>query len=225
VGTAFEPAAEPKSGFDPLGWAWGQCTAFAAEMAGWVQGDVKGNATNWLSSGKAAGLATSSTPAPGDVAVFSGSLPGSGGYGHVAVVTAVGSGEFDVDQGNVEGVDVASAGQYSDASPYLEGFLVPPNAADAAQTLASAYDVTGLGSVIPAAATATTPTTTTATGATSTSSAGAVLAANAVSGLGNVVDSLQSWFDTPRLIAFGVAAVVLYMGYSSTLQGGPTASA
>jgi hypothetical protein len=145
----------------------------------------------------------------------------------VAVVTGVnGSGdEFSVDQGNVAGLDVESSGQYSTSSPYLEGFLVPPTSTDRAQTLASLADITGAANADPTTTTPTTTTTTAATGATSTGSAGAVLAANAVSGLGNVVDSLQSWFDTPRLIAFGVAAVVLYMGYSSTLQGGPTASA
>jgi hypothetical protein len=220
VTTGFEPAAEPASGFDPLGWAWGQCTAFAAEVAGWVQGNVKGNAGSWFASGRAAGLLTSSTPAPGDVAVFSDAFPGSGGYGHVAVVTAVSGDQFSVDQGNVKGVDVASTGQYSSTNPYLEGFLVPPSGADTTETLLAGYDVTS-GSAVPATATADP---TTATGATSTGSAGAVLAANAVSGLGSVVDSLQSWFDTPRLIAFGVAAVVLYMGYSSTLQDGPAAA-
>jgi hypothetical protein len=224
VTTGFEPAAEPVSGFDALGWAWGQCTAFAAEVAGWAQGKVKGNADSWLASGAAAGLPTSTTPAPGDIAVFSSAFPGSGGYGHVAVVTGVdGSGdEFSVEQGNVAGVDVASSGEYSSSNAYLEGFLVPPTRADQAQTI-SAYDqVEGLANATPGAAGGTK---TQATGATTTGSAGAVLAANAVSGLGNVVDSLQGWFDTPRLIAFGVAAVVLYMGYSSTLQGGPTASA
>jgi hypothetical protein len=188
-----------------------------------VQGRVRGNAGAWFGSGQAAGLPTSATPAPGDIAVFGNAFPGSGGAGHVALVTAVSGGVFSVDEGNVKGVDVASAGQYSTTNPYLEGFLVPPAGADPTLSLLAAYTETTVGDpAVPADLTTTQPTP--APGATSTGSAGAVLAANAVSGLSSVVDSLQSWFDTPRLIGFGVAAVVLYMGWSSTLDGGPAAA-
>jgi len=224
VATGFEPAAEPASGFDPLGWAWGQCTAFAAEVASWVQGSVQGNAENWLASGAAAGLPTSKTPAPGDIAVFSSGFPGSGGAGHVAVVTGVnGSGdEFSVEQGNVQGVDVASAGEYSTSNPYLEGFLEPPSRVDTGETLIALSDVTGAANSPAGSAAAAAAAASSSSSGSTGSSVGAQLGSQAVSGVTGMLDSLVGWFDTPRLVGFAVAAVVMYMGWSSTLQGGPT---
>jgi hypothetical protein len=216
----FEPAAEPASGFDPLGWAWGQCTAFAAMVAGWVQGGVKGNADNWLSSGEAAGLATSKTPAPGDIAVFSSAFPGSSGYGHVAVVTGLNGDEFSVAQGNVEGLDVASAGEYSDSSPYLEGFLVPPTAAAAAATATdAAYDVTSAGEASPATAASTSSAP--ASSSPASPSLGQSLGQQAALGLSGAFDQLDAAISTPVLIALLVAVVVTYVGFSSKLDGGP----
>ncbi len=217
----FEPAAEPASGFDPLGWAWGQCTAFAAMVAGWVQGGVKGNADNWLSSGEAAGLATSKTPAPGDIAVFSSAFPGSSGYGHVAVVTGLNGDEFSVAQGNVEGLDVASAGTYSDSSPYLEGFLVPPTAAAAAVTATdAAYDVT-TGDTASAPASSSSASSSSSTPASLGGQMGQSAGQGAIAGLGGIFDNLSGALTTPWLIAVLVAVVVTYVGFSPGMSGGP----
>ena len=214
----FEPAAEPASGFDPLGWAWGQCTAFAARVAGWAQGKVKGNANAWYASGSAAGLATSRTPEPGDIAVFSSAFPGSKGYGHVAVVTGVNGDEFSVAQGNVEGLDVASAGEYSADSSYLEGFLVPPSSAAAATTATDAAYLAGdtSAAAAPAAAGSSSSTPSTTAG-----QLGQGLGQQAIAGLSGALEGVSSAISTPVLIAVLVAVVVVYVGFSSTMSGGP----
>lgn len=61
----------------------GQCTWGAKSLAPWV-GNYWGNGGQWAASAAAEGFAVGSTPVVGAVAVWTG-----GGYGHVAVVTAV----------------------------------------------------------------------------------------------------------------------------------------
>lgn len=61
----------------------GQCTWGAKSLAPWV-GNYWGNGGQWAASAAAEGFAVGNTPVVGAVAVWTG-----GGYGHVAVVTAV----------------------------------------------------------------------------------------------------------------------------------------
>ncbi|SJZ55166.1 N-terminal domain of peptidoglycan hydrolase CwlO-containing protein [Pilibacter termitis] len=68
----------------------GQCTWYVKSYFGSSVGDYWQNGGDWASSAAAAGCVVSSTPAPGTVAVFPPGVAGAGGYGHVAVVTAVG---------------------------------------------------------------------------------------------------------------------------------------
>lgn len=63
----------------------GQCTWGVKALAPWV-GGYWGNAKDWIASAQAAGYTVGSTPSVGAVAVWPGD---GGGYGHVAVVTAV----------------------------------------------------------------------------------------------------------------------------------------
>lgn len=63
----------------------GQCTWGAKALAPWV-GNYWGNAKDWTASARAAGYSVGSTPSVGAVAVWPND---GGGYGHVAVVTAV----------------------------------------------------------------------------------------------------------------------------------------
>ncbi|MDQ0222107.1 peptidoglycan hydrolase PcsB [Streptococcus moroccensis] len=63
----------------------GQCTWGAKALAPWV-GNYWGNANQWPASAQAAGYSVGSTPVVGAVAVWP---YDGGGYGHVAVVTAV----------------------------------------------------------------------------------------------------------------------------------------
>ena len=97
-GVDFEPYPEPSSGNNTLGWAWGQCTAYVAYAAPWVNGNVHGNADEWLTTTT---LPISDIPAVGDVVVFG---PGQSGAdavaGHVAVVVAVGNTGFTIEEGN-----------------------------------------------------------------------------------------------------------------------------
>ena len=128
----FEPTGTTTSHpvFDVLGYAWGQCTAFVAESVGWLGGGAGlGNAANWLNNAKSQGYGISSTPVPGSVAVFGAGTPGSGGAGHVALVTAVNGAGFNVAEANVQGLDVVSAGSYADSNPNLLGFILPKGGA------------------------------------------------------------------------------------------------
>ena len=61
----------------------GECTWGAKVLAPWA-GDYWGNGAQWATSAAAAGFRTGSTPQVGAIACWN-----DGGYGHVAVVTAV----------------------------------------------------------------------------------------------------------------------------------------
>jgi len=63
----------------------GECTWGAKTLAPWA-GDYWGNGAQWATSAAAAGFSTGSTPQVGAIACWN-----DGGYGHVAVVTAVSS--------------------------------------------------------------------------------------------------------------------------------------
>ena len=63
----------------------GECTWGAKTLAPWA-GDYWGNGGQWATSAAAAGFRTGSTPQVGAIACWN-----DGGYGHVAVVTAVSS--------------------------------------------------------------------------------------------------------------------------------------
>lgn len=107
----------------------GQCTWGAKVLAPWV-GNYWGNANQWLVSGSAAGHATGTTPQVGAVAVWTG---GSGGYGHVAVVTAVNGDQIQVMEanygGSAEQADSRGVGNYrgwfSASASGITGYVYP----------------------------------------------------------------------------------------------------
>ena len=104
----------------------GQCTWGAKVLAPWV-GNYWGNASQWLLSGDAAGHMTGSTPQVGAVAVW------TGGYGHVAVVTAVDGDNIQVMEanygGNAEQADPRGVGNYrgwfSASQSGISGYVYP----------------------------------------------------------------------------------------------------
>ena len=76
----------------------GECTWGAKTLAPWA-GDYWGNGGQWASSAAAAGFRTGSTPQVGAIACWN-----DGGYGHVAVVTAVeSSSRIQVSESNYGG--------------------------------------------------------------------------------------------------------------------------
>ena len=76
----------------------GECTWGAKTLAPWA-GDYWGNGAQWATSAAAAGFRTGSTPQVGAIACWN-----DGGYGHVAVVTAVSSStRIQVSESNYEG--------------------------------------------------------------------------------------------------------------------------
>lgn len=130
VNPSFEPTGTVASHsvFDSLGYAWGQCAAWLAENTSWLNGAKGlGNAADWLTNAKAQGYQTSTAPIVGSIAVFGANTPGSGGNGHVALVTGVTGSAFSVDEANVKGLDTVSTGSYSATDPNLLGFILPQN--------------------------------------------------------------------------------------------------
>ena len=107
----------------------GQCTWGAKVLAPWV-GNYWGNANQWLVSGSAAGHATGTTPQVGAVAVWT---TGGGGYGHVAVVTAVNGDQIQIMEANYGGsadqADSRGVGNYrgwfSASASGITGYVYP----------------------------------------------------------------------------------------------------
>ena len=85
----------------------GQCTWGAKTLAPWT-GDYWGNGGQWAASAAAAGFRTGSTPQVGAIASWD-----DGGYGHVAVVTAVESStRIQVSECNYDGSGTQPIGNY-----------------------------------------------------------------------------------------------------------------
>lgn len=129
--TVFEPTyVEPVLTYDSNNtYPIGQCTWGAKVLAPWV-GNYWGNANQWLVSGSAAGHTTGTTPQVGAVAVWTG---GAGGYGHVAVVTAVDGDNIQVMEanygGSAEQADPRGVGNYrgwfSASASGITGYVYP----------------------------------------------------------------------------------------------------
>ena len=75
--------SRPRYNTDASSYPIGECTWGAKTLAPWA-GDYWGNGAQWATSAAAAGFRTGSTPQVGAIACWN-----DGGYGHVAVVTAV----------------------------------------------------------------------------------------------------------------------------------------
>lgn len=128
---ASEPTyVEPVVTYDASNtYPMGQCTWGAKVLAPWV-GNYWGNANQWLVSGSAAGHTTGTTPQVGAVAVWTG---GAGGYGHVAVVTAVDGDKIQVMEanygGSAEQADPRGVGNYrgwfSASASGITGYVYP----------------------------------------------------------------------------------------------------
>ena len=81
--TVTSTASRPRYNTDASSYPKGECTWGAKTLAPWA-GDYWGNGAQWATSAAAAGFRTGSTPQVGAIACWN-----DGGYGHVAVVTAV----------------------------------------------------------------------------------------------------------------------------------------
>lgn len=84
--TSYTPAPvkhHPTYSTNASSYPTGECTWGAKTLAPWA-GDYWGNGAQWATSAAAAGFRTGSTPQVGAIACWN-----DGGYGHVAVVTAV----------------------------------------------------------------------------------------------------------------------------------------
>lgn len=101
VATASRPTYSTSASSYPVG----ECTWGAKTLAPWA-GDYWGNGGQWAASAAAAGFRTGSQPQVGAIACWN-----DGGYGHVAVVTAVQSTtSIQVSESNYNGI--RSIGNY-----------------------------------------------------------------------------------------------------------------
>ena len=124
------------------GYTLGQCTAYVAQVLGWVPANL-GNAANWLTGAARLGYTTVGSapgyvPPVGSVAVWG---PGQGGAesdGHVAVVQGVTpSGQLQVAEMNwTYGAGVPDTRTVSATTP--EGYILPPGTKVAAAAAATA---------------------------------------------------------------------------------------
>lgn len=134
----------PDVGFGgAAGYIADQCTAFVANFFkgfGTILPAQMGNASQWLGSAKARGIPTSSSPSLGSIAVFDSGYPGSGGAGHVGVVSSINTDSggivrsFNILQGNAGGTKVPGSPGGSTwetqstilaGNPHIEGFIKP----------------------------------------------------------------------------------------------------
>jgi hypothetical protein len=194
---------------NPVDYAWGQCTWFVAHSLSWLGvGTVGalGNASNWYGAAKGKGLQVGSTPVVGAVAVYNQNSPGSGGAGHVGVVTAVNTnGTFTLASDNWGGLGITHVATASVAD--LEGFIYPPSVAAGVQGAQNALTLAGNNATAVAGGTAAPG------GGLSTTTAGLnvnPLDPNSIFNIGNDLSIAGSWVERGALILFGV--VVLLMG-------------
>ena len=99
--------SRPRYNTDASSYPTGQCTWGAKTLCPWA-GDYWGNGGQWAASARAAGFRTGSTPQVGAIASWD-----DGGYGHVAVVTAVESAtRIQVSEANYDGSGSLPIGNY-----------------------------------------------------------------------------------------------------------------
>ena len=99
--------AKPRYNTNASSYPTGQCTWGAKTLCPWA-GDYWGNGGQWAASARAAGFRTGSTPQVGAIASWD-----DGGYGHVAVVTAVESvTRIQVSEANYDGSGTQPIGNY-----------------------------------------------------------------------------------------------------------------
>lgn len=99
--------AKPRYNTNASSYPISQCTWGAKTLCPWA-GDYWGNGGQWVASARAAGFRTGSTPQVGAIASWD-----DGGYGHVAVVTAVESAtRIQVSEANYDGSGTLPIGNY-----------------------------------------------------------------------------------------------------------------
>ena len=114
----------PAEGY-PDHFPFGQCTwwaAFNVRVTWW------GNARDWMANARAAGRATSATPAVHSIVVYRAS-PGYGPWGHVGLVVAIGTGSLRVSEMNYadggRGTGIVDLRESPWPDSLVEGFVLP----------------------------------------------------------------------------------------------------
>lgn len=122
----------------------GQCTGYVAMVRYPQVGRdyaCLGNACQWWEAAAANGWQRSSTPTEGAVPVWDCTLPGSQGFGHVAVVEQVyPDGTFMVSERNWTGYDITDQRKVTDRA-HLLGFIRVPGAPYAGGAVQGAQDL------------------------------------------------------------------------------------
>jgi hypothetical protein len=106
-------------------YVWGQCTYYAAKVAGWIPANL-GNAKDWLSNAQSQGFQTTQNPTVGSVVVFGAGNGYNADFGHVAVVQSVDSAnkKFTVSEMNFQGSNIVDT-RTTNMNGVL-GFILPP---------------------------------------------------------------------------------------------------
>ncbi len=107
------------------GWPRGQCTWYVAAERAQMGEPVTwgGDAWQWLANAAAQGRPETSSPAPGEIAVFRRGGSYDSRYGHVALVVAVGPGGYTVAEANFYGLGVIDMRSISWPDPQAAGFI------------------------------------------------------------------------------------------------------
>jgi hypothetical protein len=124
VGTAIRTSTALLPGVVPGGYPdnfpYGQCTYWAAlnHRVTW-----SGNADEWIANAAARGVAVSSTPTLGAIAVYAAGSGYDQRDGHVAIVTAVVPGAYTISEMNYLGAGVVDARSVPWPDPRVLGFI------------------------------------------------------------------------------------------------------
>lgn len=107
------------------GWPSGQCTWYVAAERAQMGEPVtwRGDAWQWLANAAAQGRPETSSPAPGEIAIYRRGGSYDARYGHVALVVAVGPGGYTVGEANFYGLGVIDMRSISWPDPQAAGFI------------------------------------------------------------------------------------------------------
>ena len=114
------PAAKSSNG-----WPWGQCTWYVAIRRAEIGEPVTwgGDAWQWLANAAAMGWPETSTPSPGEIAVYIRGGQYDAQYGHVAFVIAATATGYTVAEANVDGLGVVDTRVIAWPDPQVAGFI------------------------------------------------------------------------------------------------------
>jgi surface antigen len=107
-------------------WPWGQCTWYVAMARAQLGESVTwgGDAWQWLANASAEGYGTTTTPLPGEIAVYRRGGAYSSQDGHVALVVRVTPSSYTVEEANYNGLGIIDTRTIAWPDPGVAGFIL-----------------------------------------------------------------------------------------------------